>query len=536
MNTPIEDVMPVSFDVKSKKQIPKGALVLVMHGCEIPQGNYWAERVAVAAVKTLSSRDLIGVMSYDWDGADQGYWDVPLGPVGDKVRVIRGIKALKHGDLPDLDPIMRQGAQALANRPDAAAKHMIVLSDFDPRAPQNDLIDFMKRNRITCSTVAIGFGAHPIDVNKARWIASSTGGKYYSTKDYSKLPRIFIKEAQIVRRSLIQEVPFSPKIASLLPSTVQGLAGQALPPLSGYVLTTAKRPDVLAIVRDTEDGPDPILAQWRVGLGKAVAFTSGWWPRWGAEWPRWPGFSKLWGQIARWATRQSASAAFDVATSVSGGVGTIRVSAKEADTRSIDFMTIEGTLVNPDNETAPLRLTQVGPGQYEVKFDARDAGSYVVNLAYRMGQGDDAATGTLQTGLSVAFSPEFRELAADEALLRELADRTGGSLLEPVQAGRTFDISGLPPAETRQTIWEALVRWMLLLFILDVAVRRVAVRPIELARKLRRFIAEMGRGRVARPEAVLSTLKGARERLRSDMPGQGGSETQAGPAPTARYT
>ena len=536
MDTPIEEIMPVSFDVKSKKQIPKGALVLVMHGCEIPEGNYWAERVAVAAVKTLSSRDLIGIMSYDWGGVDQGYWDVPLGPVGDKVRVIRGIKSLKHGDLPDLDAIMRPGAEALAKRSDAAAKHMIVMSDFDPAPPRQDLITFMKQHKITCSTVAIGFGAHPIDVNKARWIASSTGGKFYSTQDYSKLPRIFMKEAQIVRRSLIQETPFTPKIASMLPSTIRGLAGEALPPLTGYVLTTAKRSDVLAIVRDTEEGPDPILAQWQVGLGKAVAFTSGWWPRWGAEWTDWPGFSKLWGQIARWASRQSAAAAFDVSTSVSGGVGTIRVSAKEADTHAIDFMTIEGTLVDPENEAAPLRLTQVGPGQYEVKFDARDAGSYVVNLAYGMGQGDDAVSGTLQTGLSVSFSPEFRELSADEPLLRELADRTGGRVLTPAEAADTFDRAGLPPAEARHTIWETLIRWMLLLFLIDVAVRRIAIHPVEVARKVRKFIAEMGRGRAAQPEAVLSSLKGTRDRLRAGMRERSDDRTDAGPAPSARYS
>jgi uncharacterized membrane protein/Mg-chelatase subunit ChlD len=534
LDTPIEDVMPVSFDVKSKKQIPKGALVLVMHGCEIPQGNYWSERVAIAAVKSLSSRDLIGVMSYNWKGGESGYWDVPLQSVGDKSRVIQGIKKLAHGDMPDLDPLMRSGVQSLIARPDAAAKHMIVLSDFDPQPPAQDVIDDMKKYGITCSTVAIGFGSHPIDVNKARWIANATGGKAYTTEKYSELPRIFIKEAQIVRRSLIQETSFIPSLASTLPSTVAGLAGEPVPALGGYVLTTIKPLAQATLVRKTEDGLDPILAQWQVGLGKSVAFTSGMWTRWGADWADWAKFSKLWGQIARWASRQSAASAFDVSTSVQGGVGRVRIEAVGADASVIDFMNIEGTLVDPAYEASPLRLTQVGPGQYEAEFDARNAGSYVLNLAYQAGSGADAVSGSLQSGVSVAFSPEHLELRTNEPLLHELAERTHGRVLGRSQAGGVFDMSALKAAESRSSVWEDLIRWMLLLFLMDVAVRRIAVHPMELARKVRGFISEMA-GR--RPElaaaATLSSLKGTREKLREGAPER--SETGPAPQRSARY-
>ena len=136
LGTPVEDVMPVSFDVKSRKQIPKGALALIMHGCEIPEGNYWSERVAIAAVKSLSSRDLVGVLSFDWKSADQGHWDVPLQSVGDKSRVIQGIKKLAHGDMPHFDPLMRSAVDALAKRTDAAVRHMIILVRLRPAAAQ----------------------------------------------------------------------------------------------------------------------------------------------------------------------------------------------------------------------------------------------------------------------------------------------------------------------------------------------------------------------------------------------------------------
>ncbi|MEP0846530.1 MAG: VWA domain-containing protein [Phycisphaerae bacterium] len=515
LDTPVEEVMPVRFDVKSKKQIPKGALALVMHACEIPQGNYVGQRVAIAAVKTLSSQDLVGVLSYQWQGGDQGYWIVPLQEVRDKTRVISLVQGMSMGDMPDLDAVMRPAVEALLARRDAATRHVIVSSDFDPAPPRDDLIKTMKDAGITCSTVCIGFGGHFIDVNKASWIATQTGGRVYTPNDYSKLPQIFIKESKIVRRSLINETPFVPEVGGGMPSTISGLTGEGVPELGGYVLTTAKPLAEVALAHSTEDGPDPVLTQWRVGLGKAVAFTSGMWTRWGAAWAGWPKFSKLWSQLARWASRPSEAAKFDVSTSVQGGRGRIQLDALDKNADSINFMTLTGTLVGPDSDARPIQLIQTGPGRYEAEFDADRSGSYVLNLAYRIGQGAEAAAGTLQTGLSVAFSAEYRELRSNDSLLRELAAKTDGRLLDLADASATFDHAGLRDAEARRSIWEDLIRWMLLLFLLDVAVRRIAIHPVQIARHVRRFVAEIaGRGRAEESAAVLSTLKGARQRSR----------------------
>jgi uncharacterized membrane protein/Mg-chelatase subunit ChlD len=538
LGSPVEEIMPVSFDVKAKKQIPKGALVLVMHACEIPQGNYWGERVAVESVKTLSSRDLIGILQYEWRGAQDQYWLVPLREVGDKAAIIRTIRSMNMGDLPDLDAVMRPGVEALISRTDAAARHMIVISDFDPARPRDDLIQLMQTHKITCSTVAIGFGGHTINVGLAQLIARSTGGKYYEASDPTRLPQIFIKESQVVRRSLIHEVRFTPRIVSSLSPVIAGLEAAGLPPLDGYVLTTARPLAQVALVRETEEGQDPILAHWQVGLGKSVAFTSGMWPRWGADWAPWAGFSKLWAQVVRWASRQSAAAALDVSTSVEGGIGRIRVEARDKNAAAINFMTIEGTLVDPELKARPLLLVQTGPGEYEGQFGADQAGSYVFNLAYQMGSGADAVSGTLQTGASVAFSPEFRNLRTNERLLSELAGRTGGRVLARQEAAAVFDRTSLPTAEVRRSIWEDLTRLMLLLFLLDVAIRRIAVHPLELLRKLRQRIAELGAARRPAEESVatLATLKGTREVLRETLT-EAARAGEAGTPPSrpARY-
>jgi hypothetical protein len=109
-------------------------------------------------------------------------------------------------------------------------------------------------------------------------------------------------------------------------------------------------------------------------------------------------------------------------------------------------------------------------------------------------------------------------------------------VLTPAEAAAAFDTASLPQAEARRPVWEYLIRWMLLLFLLDVAVRRIAINPIEIARKLRRFIGEMaGKRQPAEASAaVLSTLKGTRAQVRDDLREQA---TEAGPAPdrSARY-
>ncbi len=535
LSSPVEDVMPVSFDIKHKKEFLKGALALVMHACEIPDGNFLGERCAIEAVKSLSSRDLVGVLAWKWHGGDDKNWAVPLQTVGNRTRIINAIKTMSMGDLPDLDEVMRPGVEALIERRDAGPKHMIVISDFDPSPPRGDLIAKMKQHGITCTTIAIGYGGHWIDEGMATEIATKTGGRFYRTRDHSQLPRIFVKESREVRRSLIQEGEFNPALVNPLSPIVPGLAGEGLPPLRGFVLTTGKDAAMVPIVRPAEEGDDPVLAHWQAGLGKTIAFTSGMWSKWGPAWAAWPGFSKFWSQAVRWASRQSEAAAFDIATSVQGGKARIRLDAYDKNADALNFMNVAGKVVTPDNEAMPLRLTQTGPGRYEAEFDARQRGNYILDLRYTSMQDGEEHRGILQTGLSIAYSPEYAQMQANMPLLEELRTQTDGRLLRNLAPGDVFARAGMRQAEKRRVIWESLLRWMLLAFLLDVAVRRIAVRPREMYARFRRFLAEIaGRRPAATAEATLSTLKGTRDRVRDEQRKSRETE-EAAPAATARF-
>ena len=93
IGSPLAQVLPVDLDPPQKKQMPKGALALVMHACEMPQGNYWGKRVATVAVKSLSRLDLVGVLDYSWQGGASN-WVYPLSPAGDKTQVVSAIKRM----------------------------------------------------------------------------------------------------------------------------------------------------------------------------------------------------------------------------------------------------------------------------------------------------------------------------------------------------------------------------------------------------------------------------------------------------------
>ncbi|HSW45246.1 MAG TPA: glutamine amidotransferase, partial [Phycisphaerae bacterium] len=471
IGTPVEEISPVAFEVKQKKIIPRGALAIIMHSCEIPKGNYWGEQVALATVDTISSLDYLGVICYSFRVGGPN-WDVPMAPVADKSAVKSKIKQMQIGDMPDFDSTMRLATQALMAKKDASQRHMIIISDGDPSPPSAATIGAMQDNGITCSTVGIGYGVHCIE-QTLRDIATKTKGRFYAAKDLNRLPQIFVKEAKVVRRPLIDNQEFRPQLVFNFAQTTQGISPNELPPLGGLVLTEAKPDSLVPIIRRGRDGDDPVLAHWNYEMGKMVAFTSGWWTNWGTDWVAWDKFGKLWAQVLRWAMRQEASADFDVLTRMDGNTGRVVVEALDKDASYLNFLSFNGRLLTPTLEQKKIYLTQTGPGRYEGQFDITDHGNYLINLQYNT---PDRQMGMIRTGLSLPYSPEFRELGTNLSLLNRVVDRTGGKMFGDMDPEKN-DIfrRDLPPVVARQPVWRWVVAWLLLpLFLLDVAGRRLA--------------------------------------------------------------
>ncbi|MDW8262130.1 MAG: hypothetical protein RMJ35_06360, partial [Phycisphaerales bacterium] len=368
----LEEVLPVSMDVPAQRQIPKGALVLAIHSCEMPDGNYWAEQCALRAAEALSSRDEIGVISYAWRGPGGGgsQWDFPLQPKGDGSAVTAAIKRMQLGDMPSFDDMLdvalngRDGHPGLL-KSDARQKHIIVISDGDPQRPADSLIDLCIRNKITISTITVFTHTPGMRSPQMDFMAERTRGRAYGPieSNPNQLPQIFIKEATIVRRSLIQEdregIPL--KLADPSSELIRGIDQFA--PVFGMVLTTRKPSPLVEVPLVAGAHNDPLLAYWQSGLGRAAVFTSDAHNRWLAGWTGSPMYNRFWSQVVRGVARPAMSSDFDVQTiAIEGNKGKLIVEASSKDSTFLNFLTINATVAGPDPDSPPkqVRLIQTG--------------------------------------------------------------------------------------------------------------------------------------------------------------------------------
>ncbi|KPK78083.1 MAG: hypothetical protein AMJ79_01005 [Phycisphaerae bacterium SM23_30] len=508
IGSPVAEVLPVDLDPPQKKQMPQGALILIMHACEMPQGNFWGKRVATAAVNALSQQDYVGVLDYGWQQGT-AHWVFPFAQAGDKSAVKNAINQMQMGDMPDFGPPMQAAYNKLIDCT-AAIKHVIIISDGDPQPAPPALLSQFKQAGITCTGVAVF--PHELDPKaymSLQYIAQMTGGNFYLINDPQKLPQIFIKEAQIVRRSLIIEETFTPRVNFSLSEILKGIGGFQ-PALDGYVYTGPKG-GMAQIVLTSPDN-DPILATNQSGLGRTAAFTSSADSRWASDWLKWQNFAQFWEQLVRWVSKPSQSSDCEVFADVLGRDVTLTVEAVDAQGEFVQFSNIIGQTIAPDMSVEPLSLVQVGPGRYRGQFQAQHSGSYIVSLRY--GKPDEPGkTHTVQSAVTVPFAPEFRDLTDNSALLTEVSRITGGRVIRPQpDQAELFDRTEVKFPRTPLPLLDYLMLVWLGLFLLDVGVRRIAWDVRAAGRSLARHVQRIGRGRVSDP--TLERLKQTRQKLR----------------------
>lgn len=523
IGSPLADAIPVRMDPPQKKQMPRGALVLVMHSIEMPQGVYYGQQTAKAAVDALSRLDLVGICEYaGFSGTTQ--WVLPLSVVGDKSAANSAINRLQFGDMPDFDPTLNMALKALEGA-DAGIKHCIIISDGDPALRDRGLLRRFKKARITISTVGV-YPHSAGDLNLMRTIADETGGNFYEVavvSEFAKLPQIFVKEAQTVRRSLIWEGdPFQPRVTGALSAPMSGF--NAVPPISGYVIAGEREGLAVVTLRGKEN--DPIAAEWQYGLGRVSAFTSDATSRWCSTWMGWGAFQQFWEQHARWIMRPTGSANLRIVTDNVGDETRIIVEAFSPDGSGerLNFGRFRARVARPDREGEDVELLQVGPGRYEGSFRSDVAGNYIVNLRYAAPNpaGGEPLVGAAQTGVSRPFADEYRSLASNLPLLQQVATMTGGRILPSDPEHPEANIwrrDGIEMPVALRPIWPLIALIGIGLFIADVGVRRVRIDILGLLR--------LGAARSrATARAEMANLRTAREQARQRLAERGATATE----------
>ncbi len=522
VGSPLADALPIKLEPPQKRQMPKGALVLLMHSCEMPQGNYWGKQVGLAAVNTLSRLDMAGVLEFSHTRGDT--WVHPLEPVGNKAAISRAINSLTYGDMPSFDNLISMAIKDL-QKAQAGMRHIIIISDGDPQLLDRSLLSTCRASKISISTVLVWphqRGMSTPDWQKMNDIAVQTGGKFYPIIDegeFAKLPEIFIKEAQVVKRSLIWEGDsFQPTVVSTMSEPMRGL-GNTVPPISGYIVGADREGLSIVTLRGKEN--DPILAHWQYGLGKAVTFTSDLGTRWARAWPGSPKFKAFWEQHVRWAMRPGGSADVRVLTEDLGDRTRIIVEALDPKGDRLNFMRFVGRVVGPENAAQNVELRQEGPGRYTGEIDTSVSGAYVMNFRYLApsAEGVPSREGNLQAAVTRPFADEYRTLQDNAALGKLIAERTGGRVIDPNPAkADLWSREGLTMPIATRSIWLTVALSAIGLFLADVAARRVRIEPRAVIAAVRRGF---GQGRREAGQQMAS-LKQARERVRVG-PGQSGA-------------
>ena len=504
-NTPIEEALPVDLDITRRKVLPKGALVIILHTCEFPQGNTWGKRICKRAIKVLGDQDECGVLVADYVAGES--WLFELTPAARYPELVPLINAAQIGDMPDFAQTMRAGLDAL-KASDASAKHMIVISDGDPSPPPTKLVSDFADAQIAISTVAVF--PHPGDraaLNTMRGIAAGTGGRFYLPDDPNQLPGIFVKEAKTLRRTLIQNLTVTPEVALGHP-ILKGLG--PLPPVRGFVLTTPKEglnEQILRVPSDEKVAPgeyDPILAVRQFGLGRTGAFTADLGPNWGADWVTWDGYGPFVRQLVTHLGRVRKQGHLRMSTYTDGSDGVIVVEDFHPDER---FLEIQTSVAGPRERTATVPLTQVGPRRYQARVPLWGKGRYQVigrsavagggaveqpaaapapagptprgtvegaNDAIAEAAPADDGTEQVAGGFILPYSAEYLRFRSDPIVLKQVAERTGGRVLVPDEETRkTLFTADREPKRSSRPVFDWLLIAVACLIPLDVAVRRV---------------------------------------------------------------
>ena len=457
-NTPLERTLPMSMELSSKKVLPPGALVLVMHGMEFNNGNQVARQCAVGVLDAMGPNDELGVVL--WDGQDR--WLFPLTKVGNKQDLGRQIMGMNQGDLPSFQNVMTMGYQGL-KASTASIKHMILFSDGDPGGPSDELMANFRNERITVSTVLIAGHAGPDTMIE---IAEKGDGRFYNITNPAQLPQIFLKETAVILKTAIYEEPFTPQQVAAS-EALTGFEAGGYPQLLGYVATSEKPRAETPLL--TAQG-DPLLAHWQYGLGRAVAFTSDARAKWGSHWIGWARYQTFWAQITNWSLRRIETGDLSADVAIEQGSGIISVEAMDADGNYRNFLDLQAVVVGPRGERQFFPLKQSAAGRYEAEFETRETGAYLVHLR-EMENGELRSSQVI--GANLDHSPEFAESRPNLARLERLAEVGGGKLLS-----RDFTADNPFERDRRKTfqpvdLWEWLLKFAVILFPIDVGVRRI---------------------------------------------------------------
>jgi uncharacterized membrane protein len=509
-DTPLETLLPVDAEPPDTQREVEVAEVLLIDtsesmgachcdesGGESMEGGVNKTDIskagAIRAIEALGAGDEIGLLAFSGNSE----WVIPLQELPDQGTIEDGVSSLRPFGETRVVPAIEEAAARLLES-DKEIKHIILFTDgftselevgaeFVGAPFAKDLVEAVEdiaSQGITVSVVGTGEGAIPA----LEEVAEVGNGRFYPGRDLEEIPEIFVKEARIAARSFINEGEFFPVVTSTA-EAVRDIASS--PAILGYVATSPKpTADVQLQVGELSD---PLLASWRVGLGKVTAWTSDGGEKWAAGWAGWDGFADFWSTLVRDTFPLSGSEGQRIEASIADELMTLTLESAEewpAGTEPVARVSY------PDGNSTEVRLERVSDFEFEAAVPARQGGTYAVGVSVESSAGETAILSTLATR---SFAAEYLPGEPDTGLMSSISASTGGR--GEIEAAEAFDPEGL-----REGVTEKQYRWWFLLaaallWPIDVALRRL---------RLGRGEREDRRDRSDQPPATPTTPEAAR--------------------------
>ena len=460
--TPIEEILPVTFEVKKRDREPTVAMMIVLDKSGSMGGKKieLAKEASKAAVEMLSESHLVGVVAFD----NKFYLPVRLQAAKHKEKILQAIGTIAAGGETNIYPALEEAYEQL-RRSSTQIKHVILLSDG--RSLPNDfqsLVRRMTQAQITVSTIALGTGA---DQELLRDIATWGTGRDYFIENADRVPQIFTRETEIATGGALVEESFQVSVIKQI-EALKGIGFESAPALWGYVATSPK--EKAEVLLESGRG-DPILARWQPGLGKAIIFTSDLKNRWAVEWLRWPGYGKFWSQIVRdtmgkgdW--RFEKGRVLDFRTRGKEGQAHLTLHAHANDGGALDRLRPQIRVIDPNQTSALVELPQTGPGVYELSLPLKRNGDYVFEYI-------EAEQAEIVSILPYSYPDEYRFREPNRRLLEFLSHETGGVFLPDLED--VIDTRGRTRSRPLR-LWPHLVLLALALYLADLFIRRTRPR------------------------------------------------------------
>jgi uncharacterized membrane protein len=463
----IEDALPVRLEIADRVVMPEAAVIFVLDrsgsmarpvmGSSQSQQEI-ANRAAVGAIETLDPGDQVGVIAF----SNNPSIVVPLGPNTDTEATKNAVLGIGSSGGTNL-ALALQTAINQFQTVQTRTRHVIVLSDGMSLEPERlpALAAQLRESGAKVSTIGIGDDA---DFDALRTVAEQGGGVFYRVVNPAVLPQVFIRAIRLMREPAIRDTPFTPIVTDPDSPAMAGVG--TVPTLGGVVLSTRRdRASTPVVTPDDE----PVVAYWPVELGRTAVVTTDA-QAWSARWAETPGFARFWTNLSAWTARAVDDTPGDLRLLARGDAADLVYEAQSESGEPLDAMTVTANLYLPDGSSRAVELRQTGPGRYEGQ--ARNLPAGVIVGAARAERAGESLPPAI-AGIAVRAGAEDQHLSSDEAGLARLAARTGGRVLDWSDPRPLFE-RRREPRVLRSALWPALLAASLVLFLIDVAMRRLA--------------------------------------------------------------